>query len=110
MSRAATPSTIPRFLALLRQPAVVLLVGIGLGFAAWSPMYARGVGHGARTAEHVMRHDRSVPAASPDTQPFEHARHTSISCTTCHTRGGRRGLRESSVAFNCQGCHHGNTP
>jgi hypothetical protein len=111
MPRAATMTAMSHFLALLRQPAIVLLAGIGgLGVAAWSPVHARGAGDGARTAERAMRHDRSIPAASPDTQPFEHARHTSIACTTCHTRGGRRGLRESSVAFNCQGCHHGDTP
>lgn len=89
-----------QFLALLRQPPIVLLVGIGLGVAAWSP------GH-ARAAESTMRRERSVRVAA-DT--FEHTRHTSVACTTCHTRGGRRGLRESSVAYNCQGCHHGGSP
>ncbi len=96
------------FLALPRQPAIVLLVGMALGLAAWSPGYARGAGEGARTAEYTTQRERPVPAASPDT--FDHARHTSLTCTTCHTRGGRRGLRESSVAFNCQSCHHGDTP
>jgi hypothetical protein len=93
--------------ALLRQPAIVLFAGIGsLGLAAWAPVQTRGAGDGARPAERAQQ--QGTPAASRDT--FEHTRHTSIACTTCHTRGGRRGLRESSVAFDCQGCHHGDTP
>lgn len=111
MPRAATMTAMSHLLALLRQPAIILLAVIGgLGSAAWSPVQAGGAGDGARTAERAMRHGRPIPAALPDTQPFEHTRHTSVACTTCHTRGGRRGLRESSVAFDCQGCHHGDTP
>ena len=99
-----------QLLPLLRQPVIVMLAGIGLGFAAWSPVDARGAADGTRDAGQAIRRGRSVPASSRDTQPFEHARHTSIACTTCHTRGGRRGLIGSSVAYDCQGCHHGDTP
>jgi nitrate/TMAO reductase-like tetraheme cytochrome c subunit len=44
-----------------------------------------------------------------DTARFEHARHGSVTCTTCHgTRTGHGDLKQS-VARDCQGCHHGNT-
>jgi hypothetical protein len=43
-----------------------------------------------------------------DTARFEHARHASVTCTTCHsTRTGHGDLKQS-VARDCQGCHHGN--
>lgn len=43
-----------------------------------------------------------------DTAKFQHARHESVSCTTCHsTQAGHGALRQ--VARDCQGCHHGNT-
>lgn len=48
-------------------------------------------------------------AQGRDTATFEHARHESVSCTTCHsTRTGHGSLR--ALARDCQGCHHGNTP
>lgn len=44
-----------------------------------------------------------------DTARFEHARHASVTCTTCHgTRAGHGDLKVR-VARDCQGCHHGNT-
>ena len=53
------------------------------------------------------------PAASlavPTSQQsrFEHARHASLSCTTCHSTRSGHGDLKVSVARDCQGCHHGN--
>ena len=48
------------------------------------------------------------PRQGRDTTRFEHARHASVTCTTCHsTRAGHGDLKQS-VARDCQGCHHGN--
>ena len=66
-----------------------------------------GAGFGGRSMEHAIAAQARVAS---DTLRFAHARHESISCTTCHTRGGRRGLAASSVARDCQGCHHGDSP
>jgi nitrate/TMAO reductase-like tetraheme cytochrome c subunit len=43
-----------------------------------------------------------------DTLGFEHARHESVSCTTCHSTATGHGTLRVSVARDCQGCHHAN--
>jgi len=49
-----------------------------------------------------------APSQGRDSARFEHARHNALSCTTCHsTRAGHGDLR-TSVARDCQGCHHDN--
>jgi len=45
---------------------------------------------------------------SPQQQAkFEHARHESLTCTTCHSTQSGHGTLKASVARDCQGCHHG---
>jgi hypothetical protein len=44
-----------------------------------------------------------------DTARFEHARHGTLSCTTCHETRTGHGTLKVSVARDCQGCHHANT-
>jgi hypothetical protein len=53
---------------------------------------------------------RSVSlAAAQDTIRFAHERHESIRCITCHPRD-RRGVLNWSIARDCQGCHHAESP
>jgi nitrate/TMAO reductase-like tetraheme cytochrome c subunit len=41
---------------------------------------------------------------------FEHTRHESLTCTTCHATQSGHGTLKTSVARDCQGCHHGTRP
>ncbi|HSA54277.1 MAG TPA: NapC/NirT family cytochrome c [Gemmatimonadaceae bacterium] len=51
---------------------------------------------------------REPPRQQRDTTRFEHQRHESVSCTTCHTTTDQHGgLRRA--ARQCSSCHHGNT-
>jgi hypothetical protein len=50
-----------------------------------------------------------APAQGRDTARFEHARHDRLSCTTCHDTRSGHGSLKTSVARDCQGCHHANT-
>jgi len=43
----------------------------------------------------------SVGRAENRTLPFDHARHTAVSCATCH----REGLALSAARVNCSACH-----
>lgn len=53
--------------------------------------------------------DSSSGSQGRDTTRFEHARHASVTCTTCHSTSTGHGDLKRSVARDCQGCHHGNT-
>jgi len=44
-----------------------------------------------------------------DTLTFNHPRHASLSCTTCHNPRDPRGVLRWTVANECMGCHHGDT-
>jgi nitrate/TMAO reductase-like tetraheme cytochrome c subunit len=49
---------------------------------------------------------RAGPSQGRDTLRFEHTRHESVSCTTCHSTSTGHGSLRVSVARDCQGCHH----
>lgn len=53
----------------------------------------------------------AVGSSSPqgrDTAKFQHARHESVSCTTCHRMPAGSGDLKR-LARDCQGCHHAST-
>ncbi len=39
-------------------------------------------------------------------RPFEHRRHESVSCLTCHGTGEQHGLIRMRTAADCASCHH----
>jgi hypothetical protein len=49
----------------------------------------------------------SSESAPQDSAKFAHSRHDKLSCTTCHGTSSGHGDLKSSVARDCQGCHHG---
>jgi hypothetical protein len=49
-------------------------------------------------------------SAAQDTLRFDHARHESLACTTCHNPRDPRRVRTWNVTNDCMGCHHGDTP
>lgn len=51
---------------------------------------------------------RESPRQQRDTSRFEHQRHESVSCTTCHTTTDQHGGLKRA-ARQCSACHHGNT-
>ncbi len=56
----------------------------------------------------LTAHAPAPAAQGRDTIRFEHARHESVTCTTCHsTPAGRGDLKR--LARDCQGCHHAST-
>lgn len=54
--------------------------------------------------------DLGVPGATPAQEgtprPFLHEYHTGLSCTSCHTSGGRHGVPRGWTAEACASCHH----
>jgi len=67
---------------------------------------------GGVEGEATFHPSRLIPASSQgaDTARFQHARHDALTCTTCHSTRSGHGDLKRSVARDCQGCHHGNTP
>lgn len=70
-----------------------------------------------RSANGILAlNDAPAPPSAPvvpqgrDTLRFEHARHESLACTTCHGTTTGHGTLKTAVARNCQGCHHANNP
>jgi hypothetical protein len=85
--------------------------------ASWRADRQAGVAMSPRPAGRLRwRSEPSPDALTPGAAPgqatqarFEHARHESLSCTTCHSTRSGHGDLKVSVARDCQGCHHGNT-
>ena len=76
------------------------------GGAIWPPPAGRGRWRGD---EGAALNVAAAPARQGrDTARFEHARHGSVTCTTCHSTRTGHGDLKPSVARDCQGCHHGN--
>lgn len=78
--------------------------GVALIPASWSGSRQAGVAMSPRPAGRSRW--REVPQQE---SKFEHKRHESLKCTTCHDTQAGRGMLKVSVARDCQGCHHGNT-
>ena len=77
--------------------------GVMLIPASWSSSRQAGVAMSPLPAGRARRRD------DPQQQSkFEHARHESLTCTTCHGTQTGHGTLKASVARDCQGCHHGN--
>lgn len=78
----------------------------GMALSPWPAGRAR---WRSEPAPEALR-DARAPAAGQgrDTTRFEHARHASLSCTTCHSTRSGHGELKQSIARDCQGCHHGN--
>jgi hypothetical protein len=89
------------------QPPPVPGGGVPLIPASWS-------GTSAATPAFLaaaVRRNQTRPffrSSQGDSARFAHARHESVSCTTCHTTNAQHGgLR--ATARQCTACHHGNT-
>lgn len=78
--------------------AALLLIAIGAPGFAWRAVSA---------APAVVQ--GATQGAPSDTIRFNHPRHASLSCTTCHNARDPRGVLRWTVANECMGCHHGDT-
>jgi hypothetical protein len=115
------PSATPPHVGPLREPPLLIPASFD-GRHQAAPVLAR---HAAgrshwRRAFHtasigpvvpVVRQARVIRIApqARDTARFEHARHRSVTCTTCHTSNVAHGGLKVSVARRCTACHHGET-
>lgn len=65
-----------------------------------------------RQIAHATRQIAPVPRPTAqqtgDTAQFDHGRHESVTCTTCHTATDQHGGLKAA-ARQCTACHHGNT-
>ena len=83
--------------------------GRGLTFTGAAPAVVRAVLIATCTAVVCAGSAKVVSAqASPQSRlrPFDHARHESVSCTSCHGTGERHRTLLVQTARDCASCHH----
>jgi hypothetical protein len=99
-TRQAAPAVAPHAAGRERWRGADRRSGVGTGTQASGPGHPPLVASPASPGTVQQR----------DTSRFEHARHRSVTCTTCHTADVQHGALRVRVARRCTACHHAETP